>query len=396
MSKGAVRLYTRAILPMGFKANGIASGIKKSGKLDLALFYSTIPAKVVCQFSTNKIQAAPIQINKKYLKKNKNYRAIIVNSGNANCFTGQRGLKDAEEMTKELAKNLNIKKENVLVASTGIIGRRLPVVKIKRAIPELVKGLSKRGIDKAKLAVMTTDTFAKEVTTKFNIGNRTVTICGIAKGAGMIAPKMVRPESVRNATMLCFIFTDAHITQRALNRAVTTCVENSFNCITVDGCMSTNDMVSVLANGVSNNDLIDIFKSKEDKHFSLFLKALNIVCLELAKLIVRDAEGASKFIRIKVTNARNFTEARHIALTIANSNLFKTAMYGRNPNFGRIVAGIGASGIDVKEKDLRIKVSPLHKKDINVDVSINRGNSTAVVYTSDLTPEYIRINAEYN
>jgi glutamate N-acetyltransferase/amino-acid N-acetyltransferase len=378
-----MRIYEKAILPIDFKANGIACGIKKAGKLDLALFYSDTPAKASCQFTASKILAAPIQLNKRHLKKNKVFRAIIANSGNANCFTGNSGIKDAESTTKVLADALNIKKNNVLVASTGIIARRLPVHKIKKGIPGLVAELSTKGIDKAKSAILTTDTFARELTVEFKIGKQVITICGIAKGAGMIAPNM--------ATLLAFILTDANITQRALNRALSFCVDNSFNCITVDGCMSTNDSVIMLANGAARNYLID-----QSRYFDLFIRGLNVVCLELAKMIVKDAEGASKFIKIKVEKAKNFAEAKQVALSIANSSLFKTAMYGENPNFGRIVASIGASGIEVKEKNLKIKVSPLNKKDINVDVSINRGKSSAIVYTSDLTPEYIKINAEYN
>ncbi len=379
-----MKIYKKAILPLGFKANGVPSGIKRPGKLDLALLYSGIPAKVECLFTSNKIQAAPILLNKKYLKKNKNYQAIIVNSGNANCFTGNAGLKDAEAAAQILAKSIGVKKDAVLVASTGIIGKRLPLVKIKNAIPKLVSGLSRTGINKTKIAILTTDTFPKEITVKFNIGSRIITICGIAKGAGMIAPDM--------ATMLCFILTDARVTQRALGEATRSCADNSFNCITVDGCMSTNDALIVLANGASKNNLI----GTNNKNFNLFLKALNIVCLELAKSIVKDAEGASKFIRIKVERAKDFAQAKLVALKIANSNLFKTAMYGENHNFGRIAAAIGASGVDVKEKDIKIKVSPLHRKEIKIDVSIKQGNACATVYTSDLTPEYIKINAEYN
>jgi glutamate N-acetyltransferase/amino-acid N-acetyltransferase len=379
-----MKIYKKAILPLEFQANGIASGIKRSGKLDLALFYSDIPAKAACQFTSNKIQAAPIRINKKYLKENKDYQAIIVNSGNANCFTGNRGLRDAEETTRMLSEAIGIKKDSVLVASTGIIAKPLPLLKLKKSIPKLVMGLSRYGIDKAKIAILTTDTFTKEITVKFNIGSQIITICGIAKGAGMIAPNM--------ATMLCFILTDALITQRALSRALRSSVDNSFNCITVDGCMSTNDTIITLASGASRNNLIDT----DNKYFNLFLKALNIACLELAKLIIRDAEGATKFIQIKVEKAKNFAQAKGVALNIANSNLFKTAMYGEDANFGRIIAAIGASGVDVKEKDIRIKVSPLHKKEINVDVSIKQGNACATVYTSDLTPEYIKINAKYN
>jgi glutamate N-acetyltransferase/amino-acid N-acetyltransferase len=230
---------------------------------------------------------------------------------------------------------------------------------------------------------MTTDTFAKEVTVKFNIGRQIITLCGVAKGAGMIAPNM--------ATMLAFIFTDANITQNAINKALSICVANSFNCITVDGCMSTNDSLMLLANGTSKNPLIN-----QGNRFNSFVKALGIVCLTLAKMIVRDAEGATKFIEVKVTGAKNFADAKKVALSIASSNLFKTAVYGENPNFGRILASIGASGIDLKEKDIKIKVSPLNKKDIFVDASIGKGKFFAVVYTSDLTPEYIKINAGYN
>jgi glutamate N-acetyltransferase/amino-acid N-acetyltransferase len=378
-----MKIYKKAILPIGFEANAVACGIRKLNKLDLALFYSHAIAKASCKFTSNKILSAPIQVDKQYLKNNRDFKAIIVNSGNANCFTGNFGLRDALQVSKDLGSCLGIKKENILVASTGIIGRRLPVDKIRRAIPKLILGLSSKGIDKAKLAIMTTDTFAKEITVKLNIGRKAITLCGVAKGAGMIAPNM--------ATMLVFILTDANILQGPLNRALDIAVDNSFNCITVDGCMSTNDSVIVLANGVAKNELIE-----RGKNFDLFVQAIKLVSLELAKMVVKDGEGATKFIQIKVNRAKNFREAKKIALSIANSNLFKTAMYGENPNFGRIVASVGASGVEVNEKDLKIKVSPLSKKDINVDVSINRGNSSAVVYTSDLTPEYIKINARYN
>lgn len=378
-----MKIYRKAILPGGFRANGIACGIKKSGRLDLALLYSDVPAKASCEFTANKMMAAPIRANKKYLNSSRQFQAIIINSGNANAFTGKQGLKDVEATIKSLASALRIDKKRILVASTGIIGRRLPLLKIKKAAPELAAGLSGKGIDKAKSAILTTDSFAKEVTVKFKVRDKIITICGIAKGAGMIAPDM--------ATMLTFLLTDANVAQRALNKALKISVDNSFNCITVDGCMSTNDSIMLLANGATQNPLID-----ENNNFNVFAKALNMVCLELAKLIIRDAEGATKFIQVKVDKARDYREAKKVALCIANSSLFKTAMYGQNPNFGRIVASVGASGVDVKEEDLKIKVSPLNKKEISVFVSINRGNSSAIVYTSDLTPEYIKINAEYN
>jgi glutamate N-acetyltransferase/amino-acid N-acetyltransferase len=384
--------FKKAILPKGFRASGLACGLKKSGKLDLALFYSEVPAKAACLFTANKIQAAPLKVDKKYLKSNKFFKALIANSGNANCFTGIAGLKDAEAMSLLTAKALGIKKEAVLVASTGIIGRRLDLGRIKNAVPALAGLLSKPGIDKAKKAIMTTDTFAKEITVKFSLGNKLATICGIAKGAGMIAPNMVYPERSRGATMLVFLFTDANITQGALNKALKIAADNSFNCITVDGCMSTNDMVILLANAEAKNNLKDIGKS-----FGVFSKALNIVCLELAKMIVKDAEGATKFIQIRVEKAANAIEAKQAALAIANSNLFKTAMFASSKNvLGRVVAAVGASGVGLKEENLKIKYSPLKKKEVSVSISLNRGKASATVYTSDLSYEYVKINAEYN
>ena len=373
----------KAILPLGFKAGAVSCGLKKSGKPDLALFYSQVPAKAACLFTANKIQAAPIKVSKRHLAAHKEFRAIIVNSGNANAFTGNKGIIDANTTAESLAAVLGIEKKSILVGSTGIIGRRLEVSKIKSRLPELVSGLSEQGINNAKRAIMTTDTFTKEITVRFAIGKQKVTLCGIAKGAGMIAPEL--------ATMLVFIFSDANISAGALERALQEAAESSFNCISVDGCMSTNDSVFLLANGASGCALID-----NQKNFNLFSNALNKVCLELAKLIIRDAEGATKFIKIQVSRAKNYAQAKKAALAIANSVLFKTAIYGENPNFGRIVAAIGSSGIEVREKDLNIRLSSLNKREINVYVSLQRGKASATVYTSDLTPEYVKINAEYN
>jgi glutamate N-acetyltransferase/amino-acid N-acetyltransferase len=379
-----MKVYNKAILPTGFKANGVACGIKKSGQPDLALFYSELPAKAAVVSTTNKIQAAPVQVNRRYVKKDGVYRGIIVNSGNANAFTGQSGIKDAECMSEAAADALAVKKESVLVASTGIIGRGLPVDKITKAIPRLVEGLSGQGIARAQKAIMTTDKFAKQVTLVCTIGNKAVTICGVAKGAGMIAPHM--------ATMLVFILTDAVISQEALSGALKMAVDDSFNCITVDGCMSTNDTVILLANQAAGNEAVN-----SGKPFALFAKALTAVCLDLAKLVVRDGEGATKFIRIKVSQAQSRREAKKIALQIANSNLFKTAMFASSENVrGRIVASVGASGVRVKENKLKIKYSPLGKKEVDIDVSVGRGKESAVMYTSDLSYEYVKINAEYN
>ena len=386
-----MKIYKKAILPKGFQASGVSAGIKKNGLPDLALFYSSKPALASCKFTSNKIQAAPVQVNKKHLDKNKLYNAIIVNSGNANAFTGKPGLMDAEKTALCAASALSVNNEAVLVSSTGIIGRKLPVMKTKTAIPELVETLSEKGIDTAKRAIMTTDKFSKEITVDFDVAGRKVRVCGIAKGAGMIAPDLVGAKPAC-ATMLVFIFTDAVITQRALDRAMDISVENSFNCITVDGCMSTNDTVILLANKAAENEPIDL-----GKNFGAFSKALNIVCLELAKMVVRDGEGATKFIRIKVDGARNYMEAKKIALNIANSSLFKTAMYASSPNIvGRIVASVGAAGIAIKEADLKIKYTLLKKADVDIEVSVGNGKSSALIYTSDLTHEYVKINAEYN
>ena len=373
----------KAILPAGFKANGVACGLKKSGKLDLALLYSEVPALASAKFTTNSIIAAPLIVSKKHLKSAGKVQAVLVNSGNANCFTGNSGIKDAEASAGFVAQELKIAKSSVLVNSTGIIGKKLDIARIKQGIPELVLGLSVSGIQKAEKAIMTTDTFAKEVSANLKIGAKSVRICGIAKGAGMIAPDM--------ATMLCFIMTDALITKQALDKALSAAVDKSFNCISVDGCMSTNDTVLVLTNGVAGNKIISEGRSLQD-----FSEALDSVCLDLAKMVVMDAEGATKFIRIDVCQAKNYREAKKIALNIANSLLFKTAVFGENPNFGRVAAAVGASGFKIKENELKIKLGSLKQKQVKLTVSLSRGKASATVYTSDLTPEYIKINAQYN
>jgi glutamate N-acetyltransferase / amino-acid N-acetyltransferase len=373
----------KAILPAGFKANGLACGLKRSGKPDLALIYSAKPALACAKFTTNSIIAAPLIVCKKHLGQAKEFRAVLVNSGNANCFTGKAGVKDALACVRYLAERLKISGKSVLVNSTGIIGKRLDVNKIKLGIPDLVAGLSVSGIHKAKKAIMTTDTFAKEASVELKIAGRPVRICGIAKGAGMIAPNM--------ATMLCFIMTDAVITQSALNKALTEAVDRSFNCISVDGCMSTNDTVLVLANAAAGNRLISSGAALRQ-----FSQALEMICLDLAKMVVQDAEGATKFIQIEVAQAKDLLEAKKVALNIANSALFKTAVYGQNPNFGRVVAAVGACGLKIKEEKLKVKLGSLKGKQVKLTVGLSRGKAKCTVYTSDLTPEYIKINAAYN
>ncbi|MCX5699055.1 MAG: bifunctional glutamate N-acetyltransferase/amino-acid acetyltransferase ArgJ [Candidatus Omnitrophica bacterium] len=378
-----MKKFLKAILPAGFKANGISCGLKKSGKLDLALIYSQFPALVSAKFTTSSIMAAPLIVNQKHLKSAKRFQAVLANSGNANCFTGKSGIKDAQSSAGYLARELKIAKNSVLINSTGIIGKRLDVAKIKRGIRKLVLGLSSSGIHRAKMAIMTTDTFAKEVSLSLKIGAKLVHICGIAKGAGMIAPNM--------ATMLCFILTDAAITQAALDKATGAAVDKSFNCISVDGCMSTNDTALVLANAAAGNRVIS-----GGADLASFSQALASICLDLAKMVVTDAEGATKFIQIDVTQAKHPQEAKSVALSIANSVLFKAAVFGQNPNFGRIAAAVGASGYKIKEEKLKIRLGSLKGKRVKLTVSLSRGKAKCTVYTCDLTPEYIKINAAYN
>jgi len=375
-------------LPLGYKANGLACGIKKSGKPDLGLIYSEKPARASGLFTSNKITSGSVRFCQENLKESREFRAIIINSGNANCLTKDNSFTSAGEVASNLAYWIKIRRKEILFASTGIIGRPLPVKRIKKAMPILVDGLSKSRITKVTEAMRTTDTFIKQISVRLNIGRKAVTICGLAKGAGMIAPNLTYPR----ATMLCFILSDADVAEGALRKALIKAVENSFNCITIDGCMSTNDTVLMMSNAAAGN--IRIKEGSRD--FKKFSSGLSRVCINLAKMIVRDAEGASKFIQIKVKGSRTYQEAKRVALSIANSNLFKTAMYGGSNNFGRIFAAIGASGVDVKAKDISLSVSPLRKKDIFVEVGLKRGYCEATIYTSDLTPEYVKINAAYN
>ena len=370
--------------PYGFKSSGVAAGIKKSGKLDLGLIYSETPATTAAVFTKNSVKAAPIIVTQKHVQNNR-AQAIVVNSGNANCFTGKFGLVYVQKTTEIIAKLLNINRSDVLVASTGIIGKPLPYQKIEDAAPLLVKNLSVKGAKNIARAILTTDKTTKECTVQIKIGGKKVTIGSCAKGSGMIAPNM--------ATMLAFITTDAAINGRLLKLALKEAVDESFNSITVDGSMSTNDMVSVMANGWAKNKTI----TQASKDFFEFSHALNYVCLDLAKKIVLDGEGATKFIEIQVMGAKDNKQAKAIALKIANCNLVKTAAYGSNPNWGRVSAAIGALGISkLTEHNLKIAFSSFAKKQINITINLNIGLGKATVYTCDLSVEYIKINAAYN
>lgn len=369
--------------PIGYKANGISAGIKKSGKPDLALICSDIPAVCVGVFTKNSIKAAPLVVTQEKLKSNR-AQAVIVNSGNANCFTGSFGLLYARKSTELIAKLSGFHKDDVFVASTGIIGKPLPYNKIKAAAPTLVKGLSRTGGTTAARAILTTDKYVKEIAVKIKLGGKIVTIGAIAKGSGMIAPNM--------ATMLGFVTTDAAISAKMLKQALVTATEQSFNSITVDGCMSTNDMVTVMANGLAKNKPI----TSAGKDFKVFSKALNVVCLDMAKKIVMDAEGRTKFIEVNVTGAKSEAQAKTACFAIANSNLVKTAAYGSNPNWGRVAAAVGSLALPVTEKQLKIKFTSFAKEYIKIFVELNLGKKKATVYTSDLSLDYVRINGRYN
>lgn len=378
-----IKIHKKAILPKGFVASGVSCGIKRSGKPDLALFFSLTPAVAAGVFTTNTMKAAPVELDLELLKRARTFQGIIVNSGNANCFTGKKGRLAARAMAEAAAQGLGIAPGGMLVASTGIIGRQLPVQKISAATAGLVTALSRKGIHHASRAILTTDTCVKQSTARFSIDGREVTVCAVAKGAGMIAPRM--------ATMLCFILTDAAIGRHALQTALRQAVAGSFNRITIDGCMSTNDSVMVLANAQAGNAPVSSASSR-----SLFSGALESVCRALARQIVLDAEGSTKLITIRLSGARTDAHAQQAAMAIANSNLFKTAMYGENLNYGRVVAAVGASGVACRQDSFKVSMGSLKRKSILVRVDLGLGTGSAEVLTSDLTPEYVRINAEYS
>ena len=369
--------------PKGFMANGLWCGIKKSGKPDLSLIYSIVPAVSAGVFTKNSIVAAPLVVTKQKLKNNR-AQAIITNSGNANCFTGKLGLAQAQKTCTLIAKLLTISPDDVLVSSTGIIGKPLPFEKIKNSARALVQGLSTTRGHVAAKGILTTDLEVKEIAVAVKIGGREVKIGAMAKGSGMIAPNM--------ATMLAYITTDLAISAKMLSRALKTAVAQSFNSITIDNCMSTNDMVIVLANGLAKRKAI----TTPGKNFNIFQQALNHVCLFLAKKIVQDGEGATKFITVNVKGAKNDAQAKTVAFAIANSNLVKTAAYGCNPNWGRVAAAVGSLGLPVNEQQLKITFSPFEKKNISICAQLKLGIGQATVYTSDLSPAYVDINGKYN
>ncbi|NQT29493.1 MAG: bifunctional glutamate N-acetyltransferase/amino-acid acetyltransferase ArgJ [Candidatus Saganbacteria bacterium] len=359
--------------PRGFLASGIACGLKKSGKPDLALIYSEVPAAAVGVFTTNQVKAAPVYVSLKQLRKGK-AQAIIANAGNANCWTGQKGMMDALTMVSKTAKALSIRESSVLVASTGVIAKPLPIAKIKKGIPRLVRSLSKSGSTKAAQAILTTDTRIKEVAIK--VGS--ITIAGIAKGSGMIAPGM--------ATMFAFITTDAQINKDLFQKLIRRAVAKSFNMVSVDNCMSTNDCVLALANGLSG--------VRVGRRGAEFAKGLEYVCEYLAKEIARDGEGAKKLMAVKVSGAKDEKDARAAASAIINSFLLKAAVYGRDKNVGRILQAVGTTSAKVDWDKFKFDWKIGSKEDV-IAVKLGVGKAHALGWGCDLTEGYVRINAKY-
>ncbi len=386
----------------GFLAGGIEVGIKEAGRKDLALLYSEVPAVAAGVFTKNAFKAAPVLLDMRRMRKGM-AQAVIINSGNANAATGREGDTDALEMARAVARRIGIREELVLVASTGVIGKRLPLKKIIDHVDKLVSSLNPSGIADAAEAIMTTDSYPKIEYRKVSLGSRIATICGIAKGAGMIEPHL--------ATLLSFILTDAAIRPERLRPVFERAVGRSFNCISVDGCMSTNDTVIILANGKAGNR--PLTKSSKDLH--RFEEALSDVMEGLARSIVRDGEGATKVIEITVKSARTENDARKVAYAIANSNLVKTAFYGKDPNWGRIIAAIGAAGVPVpagsvelffddlllyrKGSGVAVGVERLEsvmaQDQVKVTVKLGMGRKSARIFCSDLSFDYVRINAHY-
>jgi len=385
----------------GFLGNGVASGIKGGGNRDLSLIFSEVPARAVGVFTTNRFKAAPVILDMERIRKGI-AQAVIVNSGNANAATGKEGDKDAATMSRVVSEALGIGDKLVLVASTGIIGEKLPIEKITRSIKPLVEGLNADGLSSFAEGIITTDRFLKIEHKRCSVGSKEVTICGIAKGAGMIEPNM--------ATMLSFIMTDADIDHSCLTRVFKKSVGRSFNAITVDGCMSTNDTAIMLANGVAGNGLI----TETSGNLMKFRETLFGVMDSLARSIVKDGEGATKLIEIIVEEAENVGDAKKVAYAIANSNLVKTAFFGEDPNWGRIVSAAGSTGVPFSTDSLELYIEnvPLFingrgisgkeaagmmKRDnIRVLVRLGMGKETFSVYTSDLSHEYVDINSFYH
>lgn len=410
------KLSGGVVAPKGFVACGVEAGIKTKNKKDLALILSKVDAVGAGVYTTNKVKASPLILTKERIEKNL-VKALVVNSGNANVCNGNQGMDDAKAMTKAVAKGLNLEEEKVLVSSTGVIGQPMPMYRVLGGIEEAVQvipsfesekeynfqNIKLQGGNDAAYAIMTTDTVPKQVALSFPCGKAIITIGAMAKGSGMIHPNM--------ATMLCFVTTDALIEKDFLQSCLKEAVEESFNMISVDGDTSTNDMVLVLANGLAENDIIKAGTSEA----KLFLDALKEVCLELAKSVAADGEGATKLIEVEVIGARTLNDAKLIAKSVISSSLLKAAIFGKDANWGRILCAAGYSGgdfdpeiIDIylgeeqvsskgkalafnEENALRI----LSQNTVKITLNLHQGEFKATAFGCDLTYEYVRINGEY-
>jgi glutamate N-acetyltransferase/amino-acid N-acetyltransferase len=391
--------------PLGFRAAAAAAGLKKTrGALDLALIYSDAPETTAAGvFTTNRAAAAPVLVSRENLALSRGHcRAVVVNAGNANACTGQEGMQTARETARAAARLLDLDPREVLVASTGVIGVPLPPDLILRQLPTLVENLSAENAPAVPQAIMTTDTFPKSCVLRSQVGGKRVHIAGIAKGAGMIHPRL--------ATMLSFITTDAAMGPRMLANLLRAAVEDSFNCLTVDGDTSTNDTVVALASGLSG---VAVRPGNESRGW--FLAGLTELCRTLARLIAKDGEGAKKLVTVEVHGARKPSDADRIARAVANSALVKTAIAGSDPNWGRILCAAGYSGADFDPSKVDIFVNglalcrkgldagfneaaarkALDRKELTIRLDLHQGNSSARIWTCDLTRDYIDINASY-
>lgn len=388
--------------PSGFTASGIAAGLKKN-RLDMALVVSVVPASVAGMFTTNKMYAAPVALCMEQIKSG-SASAIIINSGNANACTGKQGFADAARMAELTAESLGINSNEVLVCSTGTIGVPMPMDKLETGIPMAVKELSEDGGQIAAKAIMTTDLVSKTLAYEFEIDGKSVRIGGMAKGSGMIEPNM--------ATMLAFLTTDADVDSAALQKCLFGAVERSFNRITVDGDQSTNDTVLFLANGKAGNRTLDA----SHPEWNRFVQAVNDIALGLARMIVKDGEGATKFVTVTTNGAANGEDALKVCRAVANSLLVKTSWFGEDPNWGRVIDAVGYCGAEVNPVSVDIYyddfIAVKNGGPVGLDVAkgiskviandefcilidLNIGDGADTVYTCDCSYDYVKINSEY-
>jgi glutamate N-acetyltransferase/amino-acid N-acetyltransferase len=403
--------------PKGFSATGLRAGLsKKKDKKDMALFVSEIPAHAAAVFTNSQTKAAPILLTQERLVATRGrVRAVVVNSGSANAATGKPGLRDAVMGTKWVSDALGFSKDEVWVASTGVIGTRIDMKTYAKGVAQLTKRLKAGGVEEGALAaeaIMTTDTKMKIAETSFKIGDTPVRVWGCAKGAGMIHPDLRGPRGQLHATMLVFIMTDANIRSALAQRALEWVADKTFNCVSVDGDTSTNDFVCVIANGASGAKEI---KTVHEKNYNAFRSGLHSVCESLTTAIAEDGEGASKLVHIFVESARSEHAARTMAAVIASSPLVKTACHGADPNWGRVLAAMGRSGVKFEPERVRIwlgdmlvckggmekpfsekdAIRYLQKKRIVIRVDLGLGNQWSHYKTCDFTGQYVGINAGY-